>query len=141
MILPELRLYVGRLERVVAARIESRLQNFFAYFKTIPAPECKASVLRKNINLDDVKELVFEQKLKEIEYCSKGNSCYNRSMKTSYRSRKDKMIAGICGGLGRLLSMGRHSTLVRVPFLVLVSSMCGHQKNYRWLVIPREPAK
>ena len=69
-----------------------------------------------------------------------GNSCYNRSMKKLYRSRKDKMIAGICGGLGDYFDVD--STLVRVLFLVLVfSGVWPIVYLLLWLVIPREPAK
>ena len=60
-------------------------------------------------------------------------------MKKLYRSRKDKMIAGICGGLGDYF--GVDSTLVRVLFLVLVfSGVWPIVYLLLWLVIPREPA-
>lgn len=38
--------------------------------------------------------------------------------KKLYRSRTDKMIAGVCGGLGRYL--GIDPTLVRLLFVLLV---------------------
>ena len=61
-------------------------------------------------------------------------------MKKLYRSRKDKMIAGICGGLGDYFDVD--STLVRVLFLVLVfSGVWQIVYLLLWLVIPREPAK
>ncbi|HPG37309.1 PspC domain-containing protein [Candidatus Saccharibacteria bacterium] len=61
-------------------------------------------------------------------------------MKKLYRSRKDKMIAGICGGLGDYFDVD--STLVRVLFLVLVfSGVWPIVYLLLWLVIPREPAK
>lgn len=62
-------------------------------------------------------------------------------MKKIYRSRNDKKIAGICGGLGELFSVD--STLIRlaVVFIGLVTGILPMVVAYivGWLIIPMAP--
>ncbi|MFQ5532556.1 MAG: PspC domain-containing protein, partial [Candidatus Methylomirabilales bacterium] len=64
-----------------------------------------------------------------------------RGMKKIYRSRKDKMIAGICGGLGEIFGMD--STLVRlgVVFFGLVTGILPIIVAYilGWIIVPFAP--
>lgn len=62
-------------------------------------------------------------------------------VKRLYRSRTDKMIAGICGGLGEIFSMD--STLIRlgVVFIGLVTAIVPILVAYvvGWMIIPFGP--
>ncbi len=59
-----------------------------------------------------------------------------------YRSRNDRMIAGVCGGLARYL--GTDPTLVRVVFALasLFFLGIGGVLAYLvlWAIVPEEPA-
>lgn len=59
--------------------------------------------------------------------------------KRLYRSRTDRMIAGVAGGLGRYF--GIDPTLVRLAFVIL--SLAGMSGGLAylilWVVIPLEP--
>lgn len=58
-----------------------------------------------------------------------------------FRSRQDRMLVGVCGGLARYL--GVDATLVRVLLLVLtVFGVGAGALAYliAWIVIPEEPA-
>lgn len=60
--------------------------------------------------------------------------------KKLYRSRTDRMIAGICGGLGEMFSFD--PTLVRLIFaLVAVFTLGTAVLVYLlgWIIIPEEP--
>ncbi len=55
-----------------------------------------------------------------------------------YRSQTEKMIAGVCGGLGEVLDVD--PTIVRVVF-VLLALMAGHGVLLYiilWLIMPRK---
>jgi len=55
-----------------------------------------------------------------------------------YRSQSEKMIAGVCGGLGEVLDVD--PTIVRVVF-VLLALMAGHGillYLILWLIMPRQ---
>jgi len=62
-------------------------------------------------------------------------------MKKSYRSQNNKIIAGICGGLGEMLSVD--PTLIRLAFVfiglatgilpIIVAYIVG------WIIIPASP--
>lgn len=62
-------------------------------------------------------------------------------MKKLYLSKKDKMIAGICGGLGEMLDID--STIIRLGFVfigiataifpLLIMYIIG------WIIIPENP--
>lgn len=56
--------------------------------------------------------------------------------KKLYRSRKDRMLAGVCGGLGDYFGMD--STWVRIIFLVLLLLGGSPILVYliMWLVVP-----
>ncbi len=55
-----------------------------------------------------------------------------------YRSSSDKMIAGVCGGLGRYFSVD--ATIVRLVFLLLLFLGGGGFLLYLilWIVVPEE---
>ena len=62
-------------------------------------------------------------------------------MRRYYRSRDDRRIAGVCGGLGKLMNVD--PTLIRLGFLVLmiatgiVPLLVGYVAA--WIVAPEEP--
>jgi phage shock protein PspC (stress-responsive transcriptional regulator) len=60
-------------------------------------------------------------------------------MKRLYRSRTDRMLAGVCGGIGHYLNID--PTLIRLAFLVLAIWGGGGVLAYliAWIVIPEEP--
>ncbi len=60
-------------------------------------------------------------------------------MKKLYRSRKDKMLGGICGGLGDYL--GVDPTLIRLVFVALGFMFPPFIFAYlvAWLIIPQAP--
>ena len=64
----------------------------------------------------------------------------NTETRKLYRSRKQRMIAGICGGVGEYANMD--PTLIRVLFVVLgVFSFSAFVIVYilMWIIIPEEP--
>ena len=66
----------------------------------------------------------------------------NNQPKRLYRSRTDKVIAGVCGGLGEYFE--RDSTLFRVLFvLIAILSLGLGVIAYiaMWMIIPRNPVK
>ncbi len=60
--------------------------------------------------------------------------------KKLYRSRTDRMIAGVCGGVAKYFAVD--PTLVRILFAlsVLVGSLGFWVYVVLWLVVPEEPA-
>jgi len=60
-------------------------------------------------------------------------------MKRLYRSRKDRMIAGVCSGLGGYLQID--PTIVRIIFIALFFAGGGGVLVYLilWFVTPEEP--
>ncbi len=60
-------------------------------------------------------------------------------MKRLYRSRTDRMLAGVCGGIGQYLNID--PTLIRLAFLALTIWGGGGVLAYliAWVVIPEEP--
>ena len=63
-------------------------------------------------------------------------------MKKLYRSQKDKMIAGICGGLGEMFEID--STLIRLAlvFIGLATGVLPIIVAYTvgWIIIPTTPS-
>jgi len=63
-------------------------------------------------------------------------------MKRLYRSKEDKKIAGICGGLGELFSID--PTLIRLGFVFvgLVTAIVPIIVTYivGWIIIPIKPS-
>ena len=61
--------------------------------------------------------------------------------KKFYRSRSDRSIAGVCGGIGKYF--GIDPTLVRLLAIVGVFLACSTLLLYLiiWVIIPQEPAK
>ena len=60
--------------------------------------------------------------------------------KKLYRSRQDRIIAGICGGLGQYL--GIDPTIIRVLFVLFSLPGAGTGiilYALMWVAIPREP--
>jgi len=64
-------------------------------------------------------------------------------MKKLYRSQKDKMIAGICGGLGEMFEID--STLIRLAlvFIGLATGILPIIVAYivGWIIIPIAPSQ
>ncbi len=65
---------------------------------------------------------------------------YNMPMKKLYRSKTDKKIAGICGGIAKYINVD--PTVIRVGFIIL--ALPGGLPGVLpylvlWLVIPEEP--
>jgi phage shock protein PspC (stress-responsive transcriptional regulator) len=60
-------------------------------------------------------------------------------MKRLYRSRTDRMLAGVCGGIGQYLNID--PTLVRLAFVILAIWGGGGILAYliAWIIIPEEP--
>ncbi len=80
---------------------------------------------------------------KHIKY-SKEKSKKSKSEKTAtkklYRSRKDKVIAGICGGLGEYTEID--STVIRIIWILLILLSFGTGLLFyllAWIIIPKEP--
>ena len=61
-------------------------------------------------------------------------------MKRLYRSRKEEMIAGVCGGLADYLNVD--PTVIRLVFLLLFFAGGGGLFIYiiLWVIMPLEPA-
>jgi phage shock protein C len=64
------------------------------------------------------------------------------NVKKLYRSRKDKMIAGVCGGLGEYFNVD--PTIIRVLFVILL--LPGGFPGFfpyliLWIVVPEKPGK
>ena len=57
-----------------------------------------------------------------------------------YRSRTDRYIGGVCGGLARTYNWD--PTLVRIVALLLIIGMCSGLLVYLilWAIVPLEPA-
>ncbi len=62
-------------------------------------------------------------------------------MKKIYRSRDDKMVAGICGGIGEMFELD--PTLVRlgVVFLAIATAVLPVLATYLvgWIIVPDRP--
>ena len=62
-------------------------------------------------------------------------------MKKLYRSHRDKMIAGVCGGLGEMYSVD--STMIRLAFVFigLITGILPLVVAYiiGWIIIPENP--
>lgn len=60
--------------------------------------------------------------------------------KKLYRSVKDKMIAGVCSGIGEYLDID--PTIVRIAFAALLLFGGGGALAYLllWIIVPEEPA-
>lgn len=60
--------------------------------------------------------------------------------KKLYRSKKNRMIAGVCGGLGDYFNID--PTLVRLLFVLIGLAVGGGFLLYLllWLIMPEEPA-
>lgn len=59
--------------------------------------------------------------------------------KRLYRSRSERMVAGVCGGIGEYLNID--PTLIRLAFLLFTIWGGGGLLAYAiaWIVIPEEP--
>ncbi len=62
-------------------------------------------------------------------------------MNKLYRSKKDRIVAGVCGGIGEYFKID--PTLVRLLwlFITIVSAGVGGLVAYiiAWIIIPEEP--
>lgn len=63
----------------------------------------------------------------------------NNKIKRLYRSKNDRVIAGICGGIGKYLEID--PVLIRVIWVILIFFGGTGLLAYliAWLLIPREP--
>ena len=62
-----------------------------------------------------------------------------KEVKKLYRSRKDKMIAGICGGIGEIYSLD--PTMVRLVYALITIFSAGTAilvYLLGWIIIPEE---
>lgn len=62
-------------------------------------------------------------------------------VKKLHRSRKDRMIAGICGGIGEMFSID--PTLIRLAFALIALFTLGTAiivYVLGWIIIPEAPA-
>lgn len=64
----------------------------------------------------------------------------NRSYKKLYRSRDERMIGGICGGLGEYF--GTDPTWIRLIFILMFFVFGSALLFYLilWVIVPLEPA-
>ncbi len=62
-----------------------------------------------------------------------------KETKKLYRSQSDRMLAGVCGGLGAYIGMD--PTIIRIIFVLLVVFGGGGGLLYilLWIFIPQEP--
>jgi phage shock protein C len=63
----------------------------------------------------------------------------SKEVKKLYRSRKDKMIAGICGGIGEIYSFD--PTIVRLVYALITIFSAGTALLVYilgWIIIPEE---
>ena len=63
----------------------------------------------------------------------------NTNVKKLYRSRTERMIGGVCGGLGKYFDID--PTLVRLAFVLALLLLNGGLILYLilWIVVPEEP--
>ncbi len=63
----------------------------------------------------------------------------SKEVKKLYRSRKDKMVAGICGGIGEIYSLD--PTMVRLVYALITIFSAGTALLVYilgWIIIPEE---
>lgn len=62
-------------------------------------------------------------------------------MKNLYRSRKDRVISGVCGGIGKLFSID--PVIIRIIWVVLIFTFGFGFLAYiiAWVIIPAEPVE
>ena len=63
----------------------------------------------------------------------------SKETKKLYRSRKDKMIAGICGGIGEIYSLD--PTMIRLVYALITIFSAGTAilvYILGWIIIPEE---
>jgi phage shock protein C len=62
-----------------------------------------------------------------------------KKVKKFYRSKEDKVIAGICGGIGEYF--GIDSTLVRLIWIIIILAGGAGIIAYiiAWLIVPENP--
>ena len=63
------------------------------------------------------------------------------TMRKIYRSKKDKMIAGICGGLGEMFEIDPTLMRLGLVFIGLVTGVLPFIIAYivGWIIIPENP--
>ena len=61
-------------------------------------------------------------------------------MKKLYRSRTDRKIAGICGGIGQMLSVDPALIRLVLVFLCFVTAIAPLALTYivAWIIVPEE---
>ncbi len=64
-----------------------------------------------------------------------------KSIKRLYRSRKDKVLGGVCGGIAEYLSVDPVVVRLVVAIVVLISMGMGILAYLiAWIIIPEEPS-
>lgn len=66
----------------------------------------------------------------------------SKEVKKLYRSRKDKMIAGICGGIGEIYSLD--PTMIRLVYALITIFSAGTAilvYILGWIIIPEEKSE
>jgi phage shock protein C len=58
-----------------------------------------------------------------------------------YRSRNDRKIAGVCGGIGEMLDIDPNLIRLGVVFLCVVTAILPVTATYiaAWIIFPEEP--
>jgi len=64
-------------------------------------------------------------------------------MKKLYRSRTNRRVAGICGGIGEILDVDPTPVRLVVLFLLLATGIVPLLATYvvGWIIVPEEPEK
>ncbi len=62
-------------------------------------------------------------------------------MRRLYRSRSERMIAGICGGIGQALDVDPTIIRLLVIFITIATAVLPAALTYfiAWVIIPEEP--
>lgn len=70
-------------------------------------------------------------------------TCYNIAMaKKLYRSRKDRMIAGVCGGIAEYFNIDPVIVRVIAALLLLPGGLPGFIPYVvMWVIVPEKPKK
>ena len=61
------------------------------------------------------------------------------NVKKLLRSRTDRMLAGICGGVGEMFSID--PTLIRLVFALVTAGTAALVYILGWIIIPEAPAE
>ena len=120
--------------------IESRIAEIFR--EKVPSP---MMVITNGVVLSTMNQLGspenFGEPVRPLGEKADPTTVTYDAPKKFYRSRSDRSIAGVCGGVGKYF--GIDPTLVRLLAIVGVFLACSTLLLYLiiWVIIPQEPAK